>query len=81
MRPNNGMQRTRNWHVSHAGLVAGGGSCAPLMPSVQDHNLHISYYQPQKRCCLENGASEKARIKQKAQDLVSCALFSALRRN
>src|SRR2546425_12961572 len=32
---NNGMQRTRNQHVSHARLVAGGGSCAPLMPSVR----------------------------------------------
>src|SRR2546425_11819728 len=31
---NNGMQRTRNQHVSHARLVVGGGSCAPLMPSV-----------------------------------------------
>ena len=28
------MQRTRNQLVSHARLVAGGGSCAPLMPSV-----------------------------------------------
>jgi hypothetical protein len=28
------MQRTRNQHVSHARLVAGGGSCAPLMPGV-----------------------------------------------
>jgi hypothetical protein len=32
--PNNGMQRTRNYHVSHARLVAGGRSCAPLMPDV-----------------------------------------------
>jgi hypothetical protein len=31
---NNGMHPTRNQHVSHARLVAGGGSCAPLMPSV-----------------------------------------------
>jgi hypothetical protein len=30
----NGMQRTRNWRVSYARLVAGGGSCVPLMPSV-----------------------------------------------
>ncbi|MFN2513563.1 MAG: hypothetical protein ABR568_19350 [Pyrinomonadaceae bacterium] len=28
------MQRTRNQHVSHARLVAGGGSCAALMPIV-----------------------------------------------
>jgi hypothetical protein len=28
------MQQTRNQHVSHARLVAPGGSCAPLMPSV-----------------------------------------------
>lgn len=28
------MQRTHNKHVSHARLVAGGGSCAPLMPNV-----------------------------------------------
>jgi hypothetical protein len=28
------MQRTRNQQVSHARLVAGGDSCAPLMPSV-----------------------------------------------
>jgi hypothetical protein len=28
------MMRTRNWHVSHAWLVAGVGSCAPLMPRV-----------------------------------------------
>ena len=33
--PNNGMQRTRNQRVSHARLVAGGGSCAPLKPSVR----------------------------------------------
>ena len=25
-----GRQRTRNWHVSQARLVAGGGSCPPL---------------------------------------------------
>ncbi len=31
---NKGMQRTRNKRVSHARLVAGGGSCAPLMPTV-----------------------------------------------
>jgi hypothetical protein len=31
---NNGMQRTRNYQVSHARLVAGDRSCAPLMPSV-----------------------------------------------
>ncbi len=31
---NNGMQRTRNYHVSHARLVSTGGSCAPLMPGV-----------------------------------------------
>jgi hypothetical protein len=34
-RDNKGMQRTRNQHVSHARLVACGGSCAPLMPSVR----------------------------------------------
>jgi hypothetical protein len=28
------MQRTRNQHVSHARQFSGGGSCAPLMPSV-----------------------------------------------
>jgi len=32
--PNNGMQRTRNQDVFHAGLVARGGLCAALMPSV-----------------------------------------------
>lgn len=27
-------QRTRNQHVYHARLVAGGGSCAPLRPAL-----------------------------------------------
>jgi hypothetical protein len=29
------MQRTRNQQVSHARLIAGSSSCAPLMPSVR----------------------------------------------
>jgi hypothetical protein len=39
--PNNGMQRTRNEHVSHARLIAGGGSCAPLMSIVMCYLVQL----------------------------------------
>jgi hypothetical protein len=67
------MQRTRSQHVSHARLVAGGGSCAPLMPIVR--HLLLGHYGMAGCVLRASGADFQPEIFLRASSFCPCNVF------